>query len=69
MDKKKQKIGEELDRKPTPMMDIVFESGLLVMKVRWSIQAIEAIMSEMNDAGFSSGLIEKLSKKFYERVE
>ena len=55
--------------KVTPIMDIVFESGLIVTKVRWSMQAIEVIIGEMEGAGFSSKLIELLRKQFYERYE
>jgi hypothetical protein len=55
--------------KATPLMDAVFETGLRVTKVRWSIQAVEVIISELEGTGLSSEAVEVIKKKFYERLE
>jgi hypothetical protein len=50
-------------------MDAVFETGLCVKKKRWSIQAVEVIISELEGTGLSSEAIEVIKKQFYERLE
>jgi hypothetical protein len=55
--------------KPTPIMDIVFESGLSVTKTHWSIQAVDVIITELESTGLSSNAIEIIKKQFYTRLD